>query len=51
MTYQERIEAAAERAAIMEHDGGVERSLAELAAANAYDVTVKEIRRHFEERA
>lgn len=50
MTRAERIEAAAERAAIMEYEGGVERAVAEADAAKAYDVTVEEIRQHFKDR-
>lgn len=51
MTRQQRIEAAAERAAIMEHDGNLPRDVAETSAAEAYNVTVEEIRQHFKERA
>lgn len=46
MTHADKIEAALERAAIMEFDGGRPRELAEREAAKAHGVTVEELREH-----
>ena len=41
------LEAALERAAIMEHEGGMQRAQAEVCAALAHGVKVSEIRAEF----
>jgi hypothetical protein len=42
--YQRRLEAAIERAAIMEFDGGLPRAIAEDSAAIAWKVRVEDVR-------
>jgi len=44
MLYPDRVEAARERAAIMEFDGGLSREVAEERAAAAWRVAVEHVR-------